>query len=238
MKKPPTHLLMLLLLTLTLTFGLSSCSDDDENPETEVPSHIEATLTYNINGADNGSAPAAVTTEEGTTITLDNGAGFSREGYTFAGWNTNANGSGTDYAAGSSYTLMQDITLYAKWNQHQPPTGNTLKITVGSVTFTATLAENATAAAFRELLPMTVNMSELNNNEKYYNLPGSLPTNSSNPGTIRNGDLMLYGSSTLVLFYKTFSTSYSYTRIGSVDNPSGLEDALGRGSVSVGFELE
>lgn len=120
----------------------------------------------------------------------------------------------------------------------QPTEETTLKITAGSSTFTATLASNATATAFKELLPMTINMSELNNNEKYYGLPNALPTNASNPGTIQNGDLMLYGSTTLVLFYKTFSTSYSYTRIGSVDNPSGLQSALGGGSVTVTFELQ
>jgi len=120
----------------------------------------------------------------------------------------------------------------------EPNSSNTMKIIVGSATFTATIASNSTATAFKELLPMTITMLELNNNEKYYNLPNSLPTNSSNPGTIRNGDLMLYGSSTLVLFYKTFSTSYNYTRIGSVDDSSGLESALGGSSVSITFEMQ
>ena len=87
-----------------------------------------------------------------------------------------------------------------------PGTSNQIKITVDSSSFTATLQDNPTTNAFKKLLPMTINMSELNNNEKYYSLPNSLPTNASNPGTIQNGDLMLYGTSTLVLFYKTFST--------------------------------
>lgn len=208
--------------TVTITFGQT----------TEIQ---DATLSYNINGADNGSTPTPVTEDEGSIITLDNGSGFGRTGYTFAGWNTTSDGTGTDYAAGSSFTLTGDIVLYAKWNQVS--SSNTLKITVGSSTFTATLASNETATAFKALLPMTINMSELNSNEKYYNLPQSLPADASNPGTIQNGDLMLYGSSTLVLFYKTFSTSYSYTRIGSIDNPSGLETALGAGSATVTFEI-
>lgn len=192
------------------------------------------TLTYHINGG-TGSTPNSVTDEEGTTITLNNGSGISRSGYTFAGWNTAENGSGTDYAAGSSYTLTADITLYAKWTQ--VVNSNSMKITVGSNVFNATLASNATASAFKQLLPMTVSMTEHGGNEKFYGLPNALPTNASNPGTIQNGDLMLYGSSTFVMFYKTFSTSYSYTRIGSVDNPSGLQSALGGGSVTVTFEL-
>jgi hypothetical protein len=81
-------------------------------------------------------------------------------------------------------------------------------------------------------------MIELNGNEKYFDLSQSLPTNASNPGTVLNGDLMLYGANTLVLFYKTFSTSYSYTRLGRIDDVTGLVAALGSGNVSVTFELQ
>ena len=113
-----------------------------------------------------------------------------------------------------------------------------IKITVNSQTFTATLLDNNSAKVFREMLPMTINMTELNGNEKYYDFPNSLPANSSNPGTINNGDFMLYGSETLVLFYKTFSTSYSYTKLGAIDDVTGLASALGSGNVTVTFEVE
>jgi hypothetical protein len=115
-------------------------------------------------------------------------------------------------------------------------TNGKIKITVNSKTFTATLLDNNSAKAFKEMLPLTINMLELNNNEKYYDLPNALPTNSSNPATIKNGDLMLYGSKTLVLFYKTFSTSYSYTKLGMVDDITGLASALGSGNVTITFE--
>ncbi|MDU1892686.1 MAG: cyclophilin-like fold protein [Dysgonomonas sp.] len=237
MKKLSKYILIS-LLSITMPIGVNSCSNDGINSEAELPSEIQdATLTYKINGADNGSEPETITEKQGTIITLDNGTGFSRTEYIFAGWNTAADGSGTDYTAGSKFTLTSDIILYAKWNR-VGNSSNTLKITVGSSIFTATLASNATATAFKQLLPITIHMSELNSNEKYYGLANPLPTNASNPGTIQNGDLMLYGSNTLVLFYKTFSSSYSYTRIGRIDDPSGLQNALGTGSATVIFQLQ
>ena len=113
-----------------------------------------------------------------------------------------------------------------------------LKITIGTNAFTATLYNNATVTAFKSRLPMTINMKELNGNEKYFDLPDNLPANASNPGTIQAGDLMLYGSNTLVLFYKSFSTSYNYTPMGRIDNASGLTAALGSGNITVTFALQ
>ncbi|RYY69315.1 MAG: hypothetical protein EOO13_09915 [Chitinophagaceae bacterium] len=112
-----------------------------------------------------------------------------------------------------------------------------LKLTVGTKTFTVTLYSNPTVSAFKSRLPMTVNMRDLNNNEKFFDLPEKLPVNGSNPGTIQTGDLMLYGSNTLVLFYKSFATSYSYTLMGRIDDVNGFAAALGSGTVSVTFAL-
>lgn len=78
-------------------------------------------------------------------------------------------------------------------------------------------------------------MADLHANEKYYDLPSALPGAATNPGTIHAGDVMLYGSNTLVLFYKSFTTSYSYTAIAKVDDPSRLAAALGAGDVTVTF---
>lgn len=115
---------------------------------------------------------------------------------------------------------------------------NKLRIRVGSRTFTAVLLNNATVTAFKAKLPLTISMKELNRNEKYFDLPFNLPVNSSNPGTIQTGDLTVYGSNTLVLFYETFQTSYSYTKLGRVSNSEGLAAALGSGNVTVTFEPE
>lgn len=113
-----------------------------------------------------------------------------------------------------------------------------LIIEVGDKFFTATLYDNETVTTLIEMLPLTLNMSELNGNEKYYYLDDTLPTDSQRPSGIKEGDIMLYGNSCLVLFYESFSTSYSYTSIGHIDDPSGLAKALGRRSVEVTFRID
>ncbi len=118
----------------------------------------------------------------------------------------------------------------------QSPMPTEMKIRVGSTTLIATLQDNETTSAFKEMLPLTLTMGDLHANEKYADLPRALPTSASNPGMIHAGDVMLYGSRTLVLFYETFSASYSYTRIGKVDDVSGLTAALGSGAVTVRFD--
>ena len=122
---------------------------------------------------------------------------------------------------------LSTITLMAQ---------TSINVIVGTKTFTATLADSETGKAFAALLPLTVTKNELNGNEKYHYLSSSLPTAAYQPGTIHAGDLMLYGNNCIVLFYETFNTSYSYTRIGAIDNTSGLAEALGVGNVSVRFE--
>lgn len=113
---------------------------------------------------------------------------------------------------------------------------NIVEITVNGYTFTAVLYDNETAKAFKSMLPMTITMNELNRNEKYYYFDSSLPTDSTLPGIIKEGDLMLYGSSCLVLFYETFQSSYSYTKIGYIDDTTGLKNILGSGNVTVTYE--
>lgn len=111
-----------------------------------------------------------------------------------------------------------------------------IEITAQDRTFSAKLYDSETAEKFAEMLPLTLDMSELNGNEKYFYLSDDLPTNSKCPNKINSGDIMLYGSSCLVLFYDSFSTPYSYTTIGHIDDTDGLAEALGKGSVTVTFK--
>ena len=124
--------------------------------------------------------------------------------------------------------------------QTTPPNTNDendlkIEIVVGNKVFSATLYDNEAAKALISHLPMTVNMNELNGNEKYYYMSSILPTNSIKPSYIENGDIMLYGNNCLVLFYKSFQTSYSYTPLGKIDNIEGFAEALGKTNVQVTF---
>jgi hypothetical protein len=108
-------------------------------------------------------------------------------------------------------------------------------ITIGAQRFAITLADTDAARDLAARLPLSLDMAELNGNEKHADLSKALPTTPSRPGTIHSGDLMLYGSKTVVLFYETFKSPYSYTRLGRADDPDDLIRALGPGNSRVRF---
>ncbi len=109
---------------------------------------------------------------------------------------------------------------------------NMLKVLINDKEYILKLEDNKTTEKFVILLPQEFSMNELNGNEKYIYLDTTLPTNPSNIKSINAGDVMLYGDNCLVIFYKSFETSYSYTKIGHIDN---LED-LGQENITVIFK--
>ena len=128
----------------------------------------------------------------------------------------------------------KDISRAAAQTPQTPQTREVaITIQVGGKSFAATLYDNPSAHAFAARLPLTLDMQDVNGNEKAYFFSESLPTDAVRPGQIRAGDLMLYGTDCLVLFYESFSSTYSYTRLGALDDATGLADALGAGDVQV-----
>ncbi len=115
----------------------------------------------------------------------------------------------------------------------------TILLTIGNSNFSAKLYDNETTRALLAKFPLTLDMSELNGREKYYHLPENLPSPlTEKPATIRAGEIMLWSSNSLVLFYKTFSNSYGgYNKLGYVEDVTGFASALGSGSVQVTFSI-
>jgi hypothetical protein len=113
----------------------------------------------------------------------------------------------------------------------------TMWMTVGKHRFAIALDDNPSTRELLKRLPLSLDMTDLHSNEKYAAVQPPLPTQPYRPGTIHNGDFLLYGADTLVVFYKTFDSSYRYSRLGRIDRPQDLADALGRGDVRVTFTL-
>ena len=136
----------------------------------------------------------------------------------------------TRAAGPAAPTAAPDAALASKRSEE-----SRMWMSIGERRFAITLADTDAARAFVAMLPLTLDMEELNGNEKKKELPSPLPTDASRPGTIRNGDLLLWGSRTVVVFYLTFESPYAYTRLGRVDDPSGLPLSLGQHDVRVVF---
>ena len=105
-----------------------------------------------------------------------------------------------------------------------------LYIKIGEKTFPFTLKDTAAANELKKKLPFKVEMSKLNDNELYYQFSDSFTTDSKSVGTINTGDIYLYQNNYLVLFYKTFTTSYSYTEICKLYTTEGFVETFGKGS--------
>lgn len=112
-----------------------------------------------------------------------------------------------------------------------------MNVEVGGESFTATLENNSAAAALAEMLrsePLTIEMSDYAGFEKVGSLGTRLPASNAQT-TTSAGDIVLYNCSQIVIFYG--SNSWSYTRLGRIDDLDGWADALGSGDVTVTFSL-
>ena len=125
-------------------------------------------------------------------------------------------------------------------NVQQFSAATAVVITVGQQDFLAKFYENEVSEHLMNQMPFTVTMSDLNNNEKYYRFSENLPEmTTERPEIIHEGEIMSWNSHTLVLFYQTFTNSYGgYSRIGVIEDPAGLREALGGEDVEVVFSLE
>lgn len=113
-----------------------------------------------------------------------------------------------------------------------------MNLQIGNNHFTATLEDNAAVDALVNMMresPLVIQMSDYSGFEKVGSLGTSLPT-SNKQTTTQSGDIVLYNGNQIVIFYG--SNSWSYTRLGRIDDLSGWKDALSSGDVTVTFSLE
>lgn len=135
--------------------------------------------------------------------------------------------------AGQSTVNATSTTITEKTMKTE---NRTFRLAIGGTDYTATLADTDAARLLAERLPMRLSMTELNGNEKYANLDKPLPTKTEKVRRIEAGDVMLWGDNCLVVFYKSFDTPYSYTRIGRISDAKGLAKSLGNGDAEVVFQ--
>ncbi|MDE6864577.1 MAG: hypothetical protein K2J41_09370 [Eubacterium sp.] len=135
-------------------------------------------------------------------------------------------------------TTDQAETLnYESPEKSENITNMKMNVQIGNVSFTAVLEDNATALELIEMLrqePISIDMSDYSGFEKVGSLGRSLTTNNYQT-TTSAGDIVLYNGNQIVMFYG--SNSWSYTRIGKIENLSGWEEALGSGSITAVFSL-
>jgi hypothetical protein len=107
---------------------------------------------------------------------------------------------------------------------------NVMKININNEEYVINVENETLMEEIYNALPETFTMTELNGNEKYYYLNSNMKNaNSEAVGQVQKGDVMLFGSDCLVIFYDSFETEFRYTKIGHIDN---LGD-LGNGNVDV-----
>lgn len=113
-----------------------------------------------------------------------------------------------------------------------------LSIKINGTAFQLELANNRTAKELQKILPNKFSMEDLHQNEKFFDLPENLLRNELAVGKIEAGDVVLYGDRTLVIFYRSFETSYSYTWIGKILDSEELERVVGNSAVKIEIQKE
>ena len=137
----------------------------------------------------------------------------------------------------SGQTDIEIETTSTGATSEKEQTAMKMNVQVGAYTFTATLEDNDAVRELTEMMqagPVTINMSDYSGFEKVGPLGRSLTTSNSQTTTAA-GDIVLYNGNNIVMFYG--SNSWSYTRIGKIDDLTDWTAALGSGNITATFTL-
>ena len=132
--------------------------------------------------------------------------------------------------------LMEEVPSVGETNEKEQAAMK-MNVQVGAYTFTATLEDNDAVRELTEMMqsgPVTINMSDYSGFEKVGPLGRSLTTSNSQTTTAA-GDIVLYNGNNIVMFYG--SNSWSYTRIGKIDDLTDWTAALGSRDITATFTL-
>lgn len=199
---------------LSLMFFLPACESASEPPEASGESSMQEThsTTPSIDRK----------TKQGDELQAEE---TMTESHSETGdADTSSSDLGTDEAPGSTEEVQD----------------NTMKLQIGEIVWTATLVENSSTEALKELLadgPVTIEMQDYGNMEKVGGFGTSLPTNDEQI-TTEPGDLILYQGNAFVIYYEP--NSWNFTRLGKINDVTQAEliEVLGSGNVTVTLSLD
>lgn len=111
---------------------------------------------------------------------------------------------------------------------------NKFQLEVGGRTFEGTFGTTEGAQELANRLPLTFDMTDLSGNEKYYKTGQDFPGSDEYPEELHAGEVWIFAGDYIVLFYEDHvNPGYYYQYAGSLDDPTGLADAVGTGNVQV-----
>ena len=171
------------------------------------------TVTFDINGG-TGEIPTAQTVDRGSSITLPAGTGMSKSGFTFDGWNTSAEGTGTNYNAGDEYTVSENIRLYAKWIVVGTPMTITFNINGGTGTAPSEMTRNSGTSI---ILPDSTGFSK----ESY--IFSGWNTNADGTGTNYNAQTSYLVEGNFTLYAKWVLAGIVYTVTFDINGGTGVD---------------
>ena len=219
----------LLLCLVAVSFSMAACGNNDVQAESPMEERTSLSEISEEPEDENSS-------EDRDSMETDT-EGMSESAITDEA--ESMTGLATD--ASKAETILETETIDAETdtrNDMEEGTVMNMNVQVGDVVFSATLEENEAVTMFVEMMwenPVVIQMSDYSGFEKVGPLGTSLPASNSQT-TTHAGDIVLYNGNQIVIFYG--SNSWSYTRLGHIDDLTGWEEALGNGDVTVTFSLE
>lgn len=209
-------ILSLVLLTF-LVFSLAACGVESEQPD--MASTVENTVSSESTEQEESTASEPSESEKPSSLE----EGSKQQ---------------TETVEDTEEPTQVQQTVSGEQDNSEEDTEMKMNVQVGGAVFSATLENNEAVSelvAMMQESPVVIEMGDYSGFEKVGALGRSLTT-SNNQTTTHAGDIVLYNGNQIVIFYG--SNSWSYTRLGHIDDLTGWEDALGSGDVTVTFSLE